>query len=251
MSSDEPTPESPPEPQPEPEELPKEPNAVLETAPPETPVPPPPLAERRLPLTRLMLGGLFVAGGALWLLGALDVIDVSVTAALSVALIVVGLALVGGSFTGRRHTGLIAIGLVLTITLSLASTFDIKLNGGVGDRNYQPTSLSELKGEYHLGIGQLTLDLTGLAFTPGTTTHIKASVGIGQLTVDVPGRVIVQAHGTAGLGEVNLFHKQASGFEVDLSQGQGLVYAIPPAGGFATLVLELSVGLGQVTVDGA
>jgi hypothetical protein len=251
MSSDEPTPESPPEPQPEPESLPKEPNAVLETAPPITPEPPPPPARSRLPLTRLMLGGLFVAGGVLWLLGALDLIDVSVTAALSVALIVVGLALVGGSFTGRRHPGLIVIGLVLTVMLALASTFDIKLNGGVGDRNYQPTSLAELRGEYHLGVGQLTIDLTGLAFTPGTTTHIKASVGIGQLTVNTPGTIPVEAHATAGLGEVLLFGRQSSGFEVDLSYG--VMPSCPPEGGSCPtlLILELSVGLGQVSVDGA
>jgi predicted membrane protein len=247
MSSDEPTPESPPEPQPEPEELPKEPNAVLETAPPVTPEPPPPRARPRLPLTRLMLGGLLLAGGVLWLLGALDVIDVSVTAALSVALIVVGLALLGGSFTGRRHSGLIAIGIVLTVTLALASTFDIKLNGGVGDRNYQPTSLAELKGEYHLGVGQLTIDLTGLTFAEAPTTHVKVTVGIGQLTVHVPGGLGVTVHGTAGLGEVVLFDHQSSGFEVDLTQSR------PPIAtqALGTLVLELSVGLGQVTVDGA
>jgi hypothetical protein len=198
-----------------------------------------------------MLGGLFVAGGVLWLLGTLDVIDVSVTAAISVALIVVGLALVGGSFTGRRHSGLIVIGIVLTITLAFASTFDIKLNGGVGDRNYHPTSLAELKSEYHLGVGQLTIDLASVPFALGTTTHIKASVGIGQLTVDVAGQLEVRAHGTAGLGEVLLFGRQSSGFEVDLSNSLPTHEGAVPAGGLPIVVLELSVGLGQVTVDGA
>jgi hypothetical protein len=230
----------------------EEPGAMLETAPPVEPPAPPPPTHARLPLTRLMLGGLFVAGGVLWLLGALDVIDVSVTAALSVALTVVGLALVAGSFTGRRHSGLIAIGIVLTITLAVASTFDIKLNGGVGERTYRPTSLAELKSEYHLGVGQLTIDLTGVTFAPGTTTRVEVSVGIGQLTVDTPNNVVAQAHATAGLGEVMLFDRQSSGFEVDLSQSQGLI-SCPPAGTPCPtlLVLELSVGLGQVTVDGA
>ena len=231
----------------EPEETPEPTGtAILETGPPIAPPGPEPTRARRLPLTRLMLGALFVAGGALWLLGALDVVDVSVTAALSVALIVVGLALVAGSFTGR-HTGMITIGIVLTAGLALASTFDIRLEGGIGQRNERPTSVAELKSEYKLGVGQLTIDLTGITFAPGTTTHIKARVGIGQLTVDVPASVEVQAHGTAGLGEVLLFGRQSS--DVDLSHGLVLTGPAPP-GGRPQLILELSVGLGQVTVDG-
>jgi predicted membrane protein len=234
--------ETPPAETSEPEAEPKG-TAILETGPPIPSPAPPPTRTSKLPLTRLMLGALFVAGGALWLLGALDVVDVSVTAALSVALIVVGLALVAGSFTGR-HTGLITIGIVLTVGLALASTFDIRLEGGIGERNERPASVAELKSEYKLGVGQLTIDLTGITFAPGTT-HIKARVGIGQLTVHIPADVRVFAEATAGLGEVLLFGRQSSGFDVELST--------PVQNGIGrggVLTLELSVGLGQVTVDG-
>jgi len=237
--------ETPPAETSEPEAEPKG-TAILETGPPIPPPVPPPSRAHKLPLTRLMLGALFVAGGALWLLGALDVVDVSVTAALSVALIVVGLALLAGSFTGR-HTGMITIGIVLTAGLALASTFDIRLEGGIGQRNERPASVAELKSEYKLGVGQLTIDLTGIIFAPGTTTHIKARVGIGQLTVHVPANGYVFADATAGLGEVLLFGRQSSGFDVELSTP--VLNGIRP-GVSGRLILELSVGLGQVTVDG-
>ena len=233
MSSNEPPAEAPPVP-------------VDETQPRMKPTP---TAQARLPLSRLVLGGILVAGGGLWLLGVLDVVDVSISTALSVALIVVGLALVAGSRTGR-HSGLMTIGIILTVVLAIASSLNIKIEGGVGERTERPASLSDVKGKYRLGVGQLTIDLRGLSFPFGSTTRIQASVGIGQLVVEVGGSAgNVEAHGKAGLGDVMLFDKEGSGFDVDLTQQRVQLGPSPPEG-FAVLILELSVGLGQVTVDG-
>jgi hypothetical protein len=247
MSSDETTPEaeiSEPEETPEPQGT-----AILETGPPIPPPAPPPTRPHKLPLTRLMLGALFVAGGALWLLGALDMVDVSVTAALSVALIVVGLALVAGSMTGR-HSGLIMIGIVLTVGLAFTSTFDIRLDGGMGERTERPTSAADLKSEYKLGVGQLTLDLSALSLAPGTRAQIKARVGIGELLVhiggaEIYGGLVIEGH--AGLGQVTILGRESSGFDVDFGISQSPAGGRPPVG---VVVLDLSVGLGQVTVDG-
>jgi hypothetical protein len=198
-----------------------------------------------IPLGRLVLGGILLLGGALWLLSSLDVIDISLTAVLPVALIVVGLALVIGSRTGR-HSGLIVTGAILTVMLVFASTFDIRLEGGVGQRDFAPASLADLEPEYRLAMGELTLDLRGLNLPALSTTTVVASVGMGQLVVRVPDDTRVQVHATAGAGQVVLFGRESNGLDAELSSGTSI--RGPP--GPPWLVLELSVGLGQVDVSG-
>ena len=218
----------------------------LPAYPEEAPPSPPPeghpgRARRPLPLARLILGAILLAGGVLWLLGATDVADVSPLPVLAGALIVVGLALVVGSRTGG-HSGLIALGVVLTLVLAGASMFDIRLAGGIGQRSLNPHSVADLDKRYDLAVGQLTLDLTQIQV--GTRTIVvEARVGVGELVVHAPA-VPVDAHGRAGLGQVTLLGRTESGFDVDLSLGS------PHPSGTGSLALELSVGIGQVTVDG-
>jgi predicted membrane protein len=209
--------------------------------------PPPyrrPSVMESIPLGRLVLGGILLIGGGLWLLNSLDVIDISLTAVLPVALILVGLALVIGSLTGR-HSGLIAAGVVLTVMLAFASTFDIKLEGGVGQRDHAPTTLADLEPEYRLAMGEMTLDLRGLELPVGSTTTVVASVGMGQLVVRVPEDVVVTVHATAGAGQVVLFGRESNGLDAELSSNTN-VHGPP---WLTRLFLELSVGLGQVDVS--
>jgi predicted membrane protein len=215
-----------------------------EERPEEQPPPPRPRPSilESIPLGRLVLGGILLLGGGLWLLSSLDVIDISLTAVLPVALIVVGLALVIGSRTGR-HSGLIVAGAILTVMLVFASSFDIRLEGGVGERNYAPASLAELEPEYRLAMGEMTLDLRGLDITPESRVTIVASVGMGQLVVRVPPDVRVDVHGTAGAGQVVLFGRESNGLDAELTTPTS---AGP---GHPALRLELSVGLGQVDVS--
>ena len=211
---------------------------------------PPPDVEvgHKIPSGRLMLGVVLLAGGILWLLGTLDVFDVSVWVVLSIMLIVVGLALLAGSRTGS-HGGLVALGVVLLVVLGLGSSFDVNLRGGIGDRTFSPTSASELQREYQLGIGQLTLDLSELALSPGHYS-IVVHVGIGQLLLRLPpGQPTVGSpiFAKAGVGDVNVLGKEDSGFDasVHLMSGGG------GRGGGVNLFVQLSVGIGQVTVDGS
>jgi hypothetical protein len=206
--------------------------------------PPPPRRSvlESIPLVRLVLGGILLVGGGLWLLSSLDVIDISLTAVLPVALILVGLALVLGSRTGR-HSGLIVTGVILTVALAFASTFDIRLEGGVGQRDFAPKTIADLEPEYRLAMGELTLDLYDLEL-PAGTTRVEASVGMGQLVIRVPESATVLAHATAGAGQVVLFGGENNGVDAELSVSRDGPGTLP------TLALELSVGLGQVDVHG-
>jgi hypothetical protein len=208
--------------------------------------PAPPYLRRSIlesvPLGRLVLGGILLIAGILWLLSSLDVIDISLTAVLPVAVIVVGLALVIGSRTGR-HSGLLVAGVVLTIAMALASTFDIRLEGGLGQRDFAPTSIADLETEYRLAMGEMTLDLRGLELSTESRVTIAASVGMGQLVVRVPPDLLVHVHATAGAGQVVLFGRESNGLDAELTTPMG---AGP---GHPNLTIELSVGLGQVDVS--
>lgn len=203
---------------------------------------------RTFPIGRLVLGLVLVAIGVIWLLGALDVVNFSFLAVLPVALIIVGLALLAMARTGR-HSGLIALGIVLTVILTIASGFDIRLRGGVGDRTERPATLADVKNEYHLSIGQLVIDLRSIQFPEAASRTIKASVGMGQLTVRVPAETFVRATAHAGAGQVSLFGREGDGLDVDLSGRAPLPPGFLIGGGTPQLILDLTVGLGQVEVS--
>jgi hypothetical protein len=247
---DEPDPEAerpPDEPGTEPEEGPPAP-AEPETAAPATtqyPITPPPVARQarpRPPLGRLAFGGLLVAAGVVWLLGALDVVDIPVQSILPIALIAIGVALVAGARTGR-HGGLLSLGVVLTVVLAMLASFDVRLQGGVGQKNAHPISGETLGTNYRLAVGQLSIDLTD-ADLPEATTDIHARVGIGQLKVRVPRGVAVTVRGEVGAGQLRLFGREESGVNRELT-----VSTRPASAGPPRLRLFLTIGLGQVEVS--
>jgi hypothetical protein len=189
---------------------------------------------------RLVAGLLLVLFGVGWLLEVLDVIDFPWDVLLPVALVLVGVAIVVGSRSGARPGGLIAVGIVLTGVLTVGSAIDFPLGGGVGERREQPGSVAELRQEYRLGIGQLTLDLTDLPLgSISGTERVRVRVGMGQLVVIVPVGPLVRVEARSVLGNVQVFEVQDAGFDA--------VRVVAP-GGEPVLDLVLSVGLGQVEV---
>jgi hypothetical protein len=211
---------------------------------PEPPASPPPSS--RFHAGRLVLGLVVVVIGVAALLQAAGVSDVPWKAVLPGSLIAVGLGLV---IAGRRSEsgqgGLIAIGIVLTVVLSAASAVDIPLEGGVGERTERPTSLSEVKSEYRLAVGQLTLDLTSVsAPVTGAARTIRARVGVGQLIVELSSDQLAVVRGHAGMGQVTIFGQSDEGFGVDKDVAPSV-----PAGEPIPFSLELSVGIGEVSVQ--
>ena len=68
---------------------------------------------------------------------------------------------------------------------SIEAASGVPLRGGIGDTQVRPTSAGQLAPDYRLAVGNLNVDLSGVAFRPGIT-HVTASVGIGHLIVEVP-----------------------------------------------------------------
>ena len=90
---------------------------------------------------------------------------------LAVAAGAVGVAVIVGALLHMRVRGLVVVGIVLGAAAILASTIDLRLDDGIGDRHYAPTTAAGLQDDYRLGIGELNLDFGDLALPPGKTTR--------------------------------------------------------------------------------
>jgi hypothetical protein len=202
---------------------------------------PPAGRDRRLSVGTVVVGLLLVLLGVAWLLEALDAVEVPWGTLLPIALIVVGAGLLVAA-RRERPRGLIAAGLVLTVLSAATSAGDIGV-GGVGDRDYRPTTLAALEDVPDLGVGQLRLDLRGLPDDAAAraTREIDVSVGIGELEVLLPPDLPVQIQASSGIGEVQLPDGSEEGF------GSEAQYPDERVTG-DRIHLELSVGIGQVTV---
>ena len=200
----------------------------------------PPPGSPTFALRTVVLGLLVVAAGVLGIVTAAGV-DVPWAIALAVAAGAVGVAVVVGAVLHLRTRGLVLIGLLLGAAAILASTIDLRLGDGVGDRTYAPLTAVGLRDEYKLGVGELDLDFSKLTLPPGKT-DVKATLGVGHLFVTVPQGVAVQVDSHVGWGDSNVLGSQEDGRKVNDTVVR------PGRAGAPTLVLDADVGAGQVEV---
>jgi phage shock protein PspC (stress-responsive transcriptional regulator) len=208
-------------------------------------VPPPPPAaprpRRRGGLGALTFGLLFVGGGVVGLLLAAGN-TVEPTYVFAVGLLIVGAALVVSTWFGRSYV-LIPIGVVLVGLMSVSTVIDVPITGGVGGQQATPFTFTELQDEYHLGMGELQLDLSHLPFERGSVHTVTATVGIGHLLVTLPRNATAELHGHAGLGEVRFLGQHDGGIRIDRDTTLSSGGESPPR-----IVLDMEVGIGQVEV---
>jgi phage shock protein PspC (stress-responsive transcriptional regulator) len=205
---------------------------------PTVPAPPP----RRRGAGRALLAALLIGAGAVGLAVALGVPFTPFTV-LAGLLVAFGIALVFGGLSGRSSRGLILPGMIVFGLLSVASLIDFRGPPSAGDVSVTPATLAEVEPSYHLGLGELTIDLSGVDFPSGGTT-VEASIGAGDLTVIVPSDADVTVHAHAGAGEISAFGETAEGINRDLDvtvDGRGE--------GAGELTLDLDVNLGEITVE--
>jgi hypothetical protein len=206
-------------------------------------LPPPPVRSRGVHTGRLLLGVALAALGVLWLLQALDLTSIDWQIGLPIAVIVVGAALIAAGLLGRGSSGLVVLGIALTLLLLASTVVDVPLGGGVGNRTYRPVSLESRT--YELAMGQLTIDLTRTGLRTSlqpAAARITAHVGVGQLLVIVPSSYQgVDVHAKAGIGDVLVFGRDHGGF--------GPEYRSPGSNDVAPMLrFDLTVGIGQVEV---
>ena len=126
---------------------------------------------------------------------------------------------------GRRV--LIAVAAFVTLATVAACVaavtafawFDVSLGDGVGSRTYAPASASALQTSYHLGIGDLKVDLSQIG--SAGTHQIKARLGIGELKIVVPRDADVHVDAHAKVGELFVLRNHDDGRNASVHAGTG------------------------------
>jgi len=155
--------------------------------------------------------------------------------------IVIGLMLIVAAFRGGARW-LIAPALALAVPLALVSAADVSFGGGVGQRDYAPTSPAAIPDDgYELGIGRIVVDLRGLDWQPTSVVHADIDLGIGQAIVAVPENVCVSAVAETKAGDLDIAGSDSDGFDV-FTDGVGPTPATP------RLELDAEVDVGQLRV---
>ena len=105
-----------------------------------------------------------------------------------VAIVVIGaaVAILAGAFI-RPVRWLVLPALALALSAGTVSAAGIDLDGGVGERDYRPASVLDLRDKYQLGMGQLVIDLRRTDLPPGDVP-LEVDMGIGDARVIVPRR---------------------------------------------------------------
>ena len=159
-------------------------------------------------------------------------------------LITIGAGLLVAAWWGRG-AGLVALGTIVALAIAGGLTFHSGLPS-VGSVIWRPVSAAESSRLYEIGIGDATLDLSGLTLAPGSTTSFNASVSVGELKVIVPPTVRVEVHANVKVGDIKIDHSVRGGTDVRVTKV--LDPDVAPTGKVSTIVLTLKGGIGDVEV---
>jgi phage shock protein PspC (stress-responsive transcriptional regulator) len=161
-----------------------------------------------------------------------------------VLVLIAGLIVLWMSRREKKRRGLVvAVLAVIAVLVAAAATatvvafawFNVSLGDGVGDRVYNPTSITEVQKKYEVGVGSVRVDLSRIG--PVTKeTHIKTSVGIGELRIIVPRNAAVSVNARAKVGELFVLQRHDDGKNAAVRVGQG------------PLVIDAKVGAGRIDV---
>jgi phage shock protein PspC (stress-responsive transcriptional regulator)/predicted membrane protein len=184
-----------------------------------------------------LLIGLAAVGG---FLGVFVLAALGGGTALAILAIVAGVALVVAGLAGGARW-LIAPALVLVLPLAIVAAADIRVDGGVGEREYRPASVEELRPSYELGAGELIVDMRDVDL-PAGTTGVELDLGIGHAVVRVPEDACVSSDVQIGAGHAQVLDRSSDGLDVDFAQ------ASAPSGDQPRLHLEGDVGIGALEV---
>jgi phage shock protein PspC (stress-responsive transcriptional regulator) len=155
--------------------------------------------------------------------------------------VVAGLALIGTAFVGGARW-LIVPALVLVLPLGIVSAAGIDLDGGVGDREYRPASMGQLRDRYEIGIGSLVVDLRDVDLPADQTTDLAVDVGLGEAVLYVPDDACITSTVQVGVGGSDILDRENDGVDVSYADDA------PAPAGRPKLHVDADVGVGVVEV---
>jgi phage shock protein PspC (stress-responsive transcriptional regulator) len=175
----------------------------------------------------VFFGGAFVAAaGPDWLVPGL--------------VLAAGAAVLAGAFL-KPVRWLVLPALALALGGGLAAAAGIDADGGMGQREYRPASILDLRDRYELGVGELVVDLRETDL-PAGDVPLELDMGVGETRVIVPGDVCVATSADVGVGNVRTFERDNGGVDVNVEDSGD---AAPDA---TRLLVDAEVGVGAVVV---
>ncbi|WP_245551121.1 PspC domain-containing protein [Nocardia paucivorans] len=120
----------------------------------------------------------------------------------AVALAVIGIGLVIGAFRRRGHGLLVAAVPVAGFVVMASVVGPVDWEGAVmGERDWAPTTVADLRPQYTVTMGSGTLDLRGLTLTEDRSVDV--SVQMGQARVLLPENMTVRTECSVNMGEAH------------------------------------------------
>ena len=194
----------------------------------------------RSPLGWYVLGAVLVSIGGLALATNVAGADVELGQFFGLALAVIGIGLVVGTWWGRARL-LILLGILLLPFAIIAGFVTAPIEGGLGFHRFEPANADELRGEYRLLGGRMELDLTEVGAAAGPI-EIAASVTAGQMYVALPADASVELDAEVGAGQLGVLGSW--------QDGSSLVDRYVRGGEGPRFILHLEMGIGSLWVDG-
>jgi hypothetical protein len=185
-------------------------------------------------------------------LGILGIVDVETSVNPStyfvVPVAVTGLMLVIGAFKGRPG-GLIALGIVSSLSLGMASAVEASTDWETGGETLRaaPVSALAVQDTYTVPNGEIHLDLSrvrDVAALDGKDIHVHLNAGEIDVTLPRGVNAIVSADMTFA-GDIVIDGSQRGGFDQSLTRTV-TGSADPDA---PTITLDIDARVGQITVD--
>ncbi len=161
----------------------------------------------------------------------------------AIAVIAAGVAILVGAFV-RPVRWLVLPAVALALSAGAVSAAGIDLDGGVGERDYRPASVADMRDTYELGMGELVVDLRQTDL-PAGDVPVSIDLGIGEARVIVPDGVCVATDAEVGIGEARTFELHNDGVDVDMED-------LPDASPATTrLLVKADVGVGSLRIGHA
>ena len=158
----------------------------------------------------------------------------------AIAVIVAGVTILAGAFL-RPMRWLVLPAIALAISAGTVSASGIDLDGGVGERDYRPASVTDLREPYELGMGELIVDLRQTDL-PAGDVPLSIDLGVGEARVIVPEDVCVATDAEIGIGEVRAFDRDNGGVDVTVAD-------LPNAdSGTTRLLVHAEIGIGALRI---
>jgi phage shock protein PspC (stress-responsive transcriptional regulator) len=191
------------------------------------------------PLGWYVLGAMLAAIGLLALAINISGGDVDLGQFFGLALGVIGIGLVIGTWWGHARL-LIVLGVLLLPFAITASFITVPIEGGLGYHRFRPANVEELRDSYRLVGGSVVLDLTEIQGGDEPIV-IAASVAVGEVFVALPEDAGFELDASVGAGTMVLLGDWKEGTSIQdryVREGTGLQF-----------ILDLEAGIGTVYVE--